>query len=85
MNKILSSDCDNPDRQTKSLTRSPSQYPKYEKSDEILSIDEYKDFVVIFDDMLEHKQKIFHVFLLAVDIKELMVIIYHRVILSYLY
>ena len=55
MNKILLSECDNPDRQKKILTRSPNQYPDYETSDEALSIDEYKDCVVIFDDMLEKK------------------------------
>ena len=42
--------------QIKILTRSPSQYPDYETSDEILSIDEYKDCVIYFDDMLENKQ-----------------------------
>ena len=52
-NKILLSEYDNPDRQIKKLTRSSNQYPNYETTDEILSIDEYKDCVVNFDDMLE--------------------------------
>ena len=41
----------------KFLNRSPNHYPNYETSDEILCIDEYKDCVVIFDDMLENRRK----------------------------
>ena len=57
MNKTLLGECDNPDRQIKTLTRSLNQYPDYGTSDEILSIDEYKDCTVVFDEMLENKQK----------------------------
>ena len=41
MNKVFLSECDSPDRQIRFLTRSPKQYPDYETSDEISSIDEY--------------------------------------------
>ena len=36
MNKILLSECVNPDRQRKTSTISPNQYREYETSDEIL-------------------------------------------------
>ena len=57
LNKILLSELENPDREIKIITRSPSQYPQYESSQEISTIDDYKDCVVIFDDMLDHNQK----------------------------
>ena len=34
------------------ITRSPNQYPNYEKSKEIKPKNKYKGSVVIFDDML---------------------------------
>ena len=57
MNKNILSEYNNPDREIQILTRSPSQYPDYDKPDDILSIDKYKECVDIFDDMLENKQR----------------------------
>ena len=37
------------------ITRSPNQYPNYKTSNEIKSINRYKESVVIFDDMLGAK------------------------------
>ena len=58
MNKILLSELENPDREIKIITRSPNQYsqskqtkglyPNYTTSQEISTIDDYKDCVVIF-------------------------------------
>ena len=62
MNEILLSKCDNPDSQKKNLTRSPNHYSKNEASYEILSIDEYKDCLVVSDDILQNKQKDFSLF-----------------------
>ena len=59
MNEILLSECDNPAGQIKFLIRSPNQYTNFEPPDEVLSIDEYKDCVVVFDDVLECNQKHF--------------------------
>ena len=57
MSEILSSEGHISDRQIKISTRSTNQNPIYGTSDEILSINEYKDCVVILHDMLETKQK----------------------------
>ena len=67
MNKILLSELENPDREIKIITRSPNQhsqneqtkglYPNYTTSQEISTIDDYKDCVVIFDDMLDSNQR----------------------------
>ena len=57
MNKIILGEYNNPDRQIKTLTRSSKHYPNYETSDESLSIDEYQDCVIVFDGMLENRQK----------------------------
>ena len=54
---FLLSECYNPDKQIKTLTSSLNQHPDYQTSDNILSIDEYKDCVVVSVDMLENKQK----------------------------
>ena len=37
------------------ITRSPNQYPNYKTSNDIMPINKYKGFVVIFDDMLGAK------------------------------
>ena len=79
MNKILLSECDNRDRQIRILITSPNQYSGHETSGE------FKDCLLVYDDMLENKKKIFAHFVLAVDMKELLFIIYLSVILSYLY
>ena len=57
LNKILLSELDYPDREIRIITRSPNQYPNYETSQEISTIDDYKDCTVVFDDMLDHNQK----------------------------
>ena len=57
LNKILLSELENPDREIKIITRSPSQYPQYETSQEVSTIDDYKNCTVIFDDMLDSNQK----------------------------
>ena len=57
LNKILLSELENPDKDIKYLTRSPNQYPNYETSQEISTINDYKDCLVIFDDMLDHNEK----------------------------
>ena len=57
MNRLVLSESDNPARKMKFLTRSPNQYPDNETSDSNLSLDDYKDCVVVFDDMLDHKEK----------------------------
>ena len=57
LNKILLSELENPDREIKIITRSPSQYPNRETLQEISTIDDYKDCTVIFDDMLEQGMK----------------------------
>ena len=62
LNKILLHELENPNREIKILTRSPNQYPNYETSQEVSTIDDYKDCVVIFDDMLDHNQKEIHPF-----------------------
>ena len=62
LNKILLSELENPDREIKIITRSPNQYPNYETSQEISTIDDYKDCLVIFDDMLDYNQKEIHPF-----------------------
>ena len=86
MNKILLIEYDNVDRQIKILARFPSHYLGYETSYRILSQDVYKNYLVVFDDMLENKQKdISPFFLLVIGIKELMFSIYLSVFLSYLY
>ena len=43
LNKILLSELENPDREIKIITRSPNQYPQYETSQEISTINDYKD------------------------------------------
>ena len=57
LNKILLSELEYPGREIKIITRSPNQYPNYTTSHEIATIDESKDCVVIFDDMLDSNQK----------------------------
>ena len=83
--KILLSEYINRDRQIKISTRSPKQYFDYELTDEILSTDEYKDCVVIFDEMLENKKIDISPFLLVVGMKELLFIIFLSVVLSYFF
>ena len=39
----------------KSLTRSPYRYPDYDTEEEKSAIDDYKDSVVVIDDMLKEK------------------------------
>ena len=52
MIKIPSSELKNPNRKLKFLIRSPNRYPRYNTAEELSTIYEYKDCVVVFDDML---------------------------------
>ena len=67
--KILSSEFENPDRKMKNLPRYPNQDADYDTEEEISINDEYKDCFVVFDDMLVNKQKDFSLFSSAEDIK----------------
>ena len=71
LNKILSVAIKSPKRKLKLLTRSPNEYPDFD-IEEVYTIDEYKDYVVVFDDMSKIKQNIFSLFPPAVDMKTMM-------------
>ena len=57
LNKILLKEPDNPDRQIKILSISPSQYPIYDTKEEVSTNVENKNYVFVFHDKLENKQK----------------------------
>ena len=56
LKSILSSELKITNRKIKFLTRCPKRYPDYHTEEEVSTIDEYRDSVVVFDDMLENKQ-----------------------------
>ena len=56
INKVLSTEHDNPTRKMKKFARSPNQYLDYD-TDEVSAFDEYKDYVFVFKDMLEIRKK----------------------------
>ena len=56
MNNFLSSELNNRGRKIKILTKSPNQCPDYDAGEEFL-IDDHKRCLVVFDDMIENKQK----------------------------
>ena len=60
MKTILSSELNKIERKIKkNSTRSPSQYPDYDAEEQVTTINECKDFVVVFDYMLKKGRKIF--------------------------
>ena len=79
MNKILSrAALNNPNRKTRSLTRSPNQNPDYDTEEEVSTYDEFKDCAVLFVDNLEKKTKRCFFFSPAEDVKTMIGIVYHN-------
>ena len=69
INKKLSNELNNPGRKTKSLTRSSNQCPQYDTGEQVCTIEEYQNCIVIFDGKLQHKQKDIHHFSPMVDME----------------
>ena len=67
MNKILSTGYNNPETELKIPSSFLFENTNYDTKEEVSAIDEYKDCVVVFDDMLEKKQNQYFLFLPAVD------------------
>ena len=57
INKILSSEHNNPDREFEKLRRCANQNFDYDTKEVLTTTDEIKDYLVVSDDMLENKQK----------------------------
>ena len=57
MHKNLSSELNNPDGKLNFFYQIFNQYLYYHTEKDVSSIDKDKKFVVVFDDMLENKQK----------------------------
>ena len=85
MNNLLSTELNNPDWRRKFSTRSPNQYLDYDTEDEVSTIEENNDCVVVFDDVLENIEKLPSPFLTTEERETLMFIICHNDILSHLY
>ena len=84
MNNVLSTELNNPDWKGKFSTRSPNHYRDYDAEDEVSSINEKFDCVVVFDDVLENRKKVLSPFISTKDMKTLLFINYHNDLLSYL-
>ena len=76
---------DTPDRKTELLFRSHSQFPDYDTEEGVSTVDVLKDCIVLFDDRLQKKPKIFTSYSPVEVMKILTCIFYHNVILSYRY